>query len=71
MIIVILSVVGFAFLSQPNANCAEVLHQLRTEHQMEVTTAVAVGDTLVYLLEGESHKKTAQKTAQVGCRLPD
>jgi hypothetical protein len=69
MSLVFLTVVGFAFLSQPGANCAEVLHQLRTEHQMKVATAATVADTLVYLLTNESHKKNDQKTAQLGCRL--
>jgi hypothetical protein len=70
MSLVFLAVVGFAFLPQSGANCVEVLHQLRTEHQMEVTAAETVGSTLVYLLANESHnKKTPEKTAQIGCRL--
>jgi hypothetical protein len=69
MSLVFLTVVGFTFLAQPGANCAEVLHQLRTEHKMEVTAAGTVADTLVYLLTTDSHKKNDQKTAQMGCRL--
>jgi hypothetical protein len=65
MSLVFATILGFMFSPQPNALCAEVLHQLRTEHHMEVTSAQTVDDTLVYLLVDESHKKTAQ----IGCRL--
>jgi hypothetical protein len=68
MIAVLVLVAGFIF-PQSGGDCTEVLHQLRTEHQMEVKTATAVGDTLVYLLESKSHGKGSAKTAQVGCRI--
>jgi hypothetical protein len=67
MLVVFLTVVGFAFPTpQPNASCVEVLHQLRTEHGLEVAAAQTVRDTLVYLLVDKSRSKTAQ----VGCELP-
>ena len=66
MSLAFLTVFGFLFLNyQPGADCAEVLHHLRTEHKMEVAVAQTVDDTLVYLLVDKSH----QKTAQMGCRL--
>jgi hypothetical protein len=65
MSLVFATILGFIFSPQPNALCAEVLHQLRTEHRMEVTSAQTVDGTLVYLLVDQSHKKTAQ----IGCRL--
>jgi hypothetical protein len=68
MLLVFLTVLGFTFPTpQPNTFCVEVLHQLRVEHRLEVAAAETVGDTLVYLLVDESRNKTAQ----VGCRLPD
>jgi hypothetical protein len=66
MLIVFLTVLGFTFPPpQPDVLCAEVLHQLRTEHRLEVVAANTVGDTLVYLLGDESRKETAH----LGCRL--
>jgi hypothetical protein len=65
MSLVFLTIVGFIFSPQRNASCGEVLHQLRTEHHMEVTSAQSVDDTLVYLLVDESRRKTAQ----IGCQL--
>ena len=65
MSLVFATILGFIFSPQSNALCAEVLHQLRTEHRMEVTSAQTVDDTLVYLLVDQSRKKTAQ----IGCRL--
>jgi len=67
MLIVFFIGLGFAFPTpQPNALCVEVLHQLRSEHRMEVTAAQTVGDTLVYLLVDKSR----EKTVQIGCQLP-
>ena len=65
MSLVFATILGFMFSHQPNALCAEVIHQLRAEHHMEVTSAQTVDATLVYLLVDESRKKTAQ----IGCQL--
>ena len=60
------ALVGFSLSNlQTGMDCAQVLHQLRTEHRMEVATAQTVEDTLVYLLVDNAHKKTAQ----IGCQL--
>jgi hypothetical protein len=60
-----LTIVGFIFPTPQSDVCAEVIHQLRTEHHMEVTSAQTVDGTLVYLLVDEARKKTAQ----IGCQL--
>jgi hypothetical protein len=68
MLIAFLSVLGFTFPTpEPNAPCLDVIHQLRSEQRLEVATAQAVGNTLVYLLVD----KAGNKTAQVGCTLPE
>jgi len=59
---------GFAFPNpQPNTPCVEILHLLRSEYRLEVTAAQTVGNTIVYLLVD----KAREKTAQVGCELPE
>ena len=68
MLIAFLSVLGFTFPNpQPNAPCVEVLHQLRSEHRLDVAAAETVGNTIVYLLVDNAR----DKTAQVGCTLPE
>jgi hypothetical protein len=68
MLIAFLSVLGFTFPNpQPNASCVEVLHQLRSEHRLDVAAAETVGNTIVYLLVDNAR----DKTAQVGCTLPE
>jgi len=68
MLIAFLSVLGFTFPNpQPNAPCVEVLHQLRSEQRLDVAAAQTVGNTLVYLLVDRGR----DKTAQVGCILPE
>jgi hypothetical protein len=67
MLTVFLTVLGITVPNPgPNATCVEVLHQLRSEHRLEVAAAQTVGDTIVYLLVDKSH----DKTAQVGCAFP-
>ncbi len=67
MLIAFLTVLGFTVATPPpTALCVDVLHQLRSEHHLEVANAQSVGDTIVYLLVD----KPRNKTAQVGCVLP-
>jgi hypothetical protein len=67
MLIAFLTVLGFAFANPPaNTLCVDVLHELRSEHHLEVANAQSVGNTIVYLLVDKSR----DKTAQVGCAFP-
>jgi len=68
MLIAFLSVLGFTAPNpQPNASCVELLQQLRSEQRLDVAAAQTVGNTIVYLLVD----KARNKTAQVGCTLPE
>jgi hypothetical protein len=67
MIMVLFMVAGFLFA--PNSeDCTKVLHQLRTAHNLQIESTVAIQETVVYTSTDRFGFK--KKTAQVHCQLP-
>ena len=75
MIAAMVLVAGFLFpqVQAGTTSCVDVLHQLRSQHHLEVVSAETVhdeenGDAIVYLLteDGRLHKKTAEVVCRFG-----
>ena len=63
-----ITVLGFVFNAE-SVDCTEVIHKLRTNHQLTITSTVESRDTVVFTLTDRYGFK--KKTVQMGCEVRD